>query len=204
MGLYARYIFPRIMHWSMSLPDLAEERRIALAGVSGDVLEIGFGSGMNLPHYPSNVRKITAVDANAGTFRLAARQLEQSPIEVEHFVLSSERLPMADASFDSVVSTFTLCSIADVAAALREVRRVLRPGGRYFFLEHGLSPDVKIARWQHRFSPLTRWLGEGCHLDRPIRRLVEAAAFQTVQCDEHELPSMGKLGGYLYRGAATW
>lgn len=202
MGLYARYIFPRIMHWSMSRPGLAEERRIALAGVSGDVLEIGFGSGLNLPYYPTDVRKLTAVDANTGTLALASRQLEQSAIEVEHFVLSSERLPMADASFDSVVSTFTLCSIADVASALREVRRVLRPGGRYFFLEHGLSSEPNVARWQHRCSPVTRWLGEGCHLDRPIRRLVEAAGFQVVQCDEHELPSMGKLGGYLYRGVA--
>ena len=110
---------------------------------------------------------------------------------------------MSDGSFDSVVSTFTLCSIRDVAAALREVRRVLRPGGRYFFLEHGLSPKLQIARWQRRCTPLTRWLGAGCHLDRPIRRLVEAAGFQVVQCDEHELPSMGSLGGYLYRGVAT-
>jgi ubiquinone/menaquinone biosynthesis C-methylase UbiE len=202
MGLYSRYIFPRIMHWSMSRPGLAEERRIALAGVSGDVLEIGFGSGLNLPHYPPHVRKITAVDSNAGTLRLAGRQLEQSPIKVEHTVQSSERLPMSNGSFDSVVSTFTLCSIADVAAALCEVRRVLRPGGRYFFLEHGLSREPRIARWQRRFSPITRWLGEGCHLDRPIRRQVEAAGFRAVECDEHELSAMGKLGGYLYRGVA--
>ena len=96
MGLYSRYIFPRLMHWSMSRPGLAEERRQALAGVSGDVLEIGFGSGMNLPHYPPDVRKITAVDSNAGTWPLAGRQLEQSPIEVAHIIQSSERLPMAD------------------------------------------------------------------------------------------------------------
>jgi ubiquinone/menaquinone biosynthesis C-methylase UbiE len=191
------------MHWSMSRPGLADERRRALADVSGDVLEIGFGSGLNLPHYPPQVRKITALDSNVGTLRLARHQLDQSPIEVEHLVLSSERLPMVDASFDSVVSTFTLCSIRDVAAALREVRRVLRPGGRYFFLEHGLNPEVKTARWQHRCTPLTRWLGAGCHLDRPIRQLVEVAGFQTVRCDEHELPSLGKLGGYLYRGVAT-
>jgi ubiquinone/menaquinone biosynthesis C-methylase UbiE len=203
MGFYARYIFPRIMHWSMSRPGLAEERRRVLAGVCGDVLEIGFGSGLNLPHYPPQVRKITTVDSNAGTLRLAARQLELSPIQVEHIIQTSERLPMADRSFDSVVSTFTLCSIADVAAALREVRRVLRPGGRYFFLEHGLSSEPKIARWQHRCTPITRWLGEGCHLDRPIRQLVEAAGFQAVHCDEHEFPSLGRLGGYLYRGMAT-
>ena len=110
---------------------------------------------------------------------------------------------MPDGTFDSVVSTFTLCSIREVTTALREVHRVLRPGGRYFFLEHGLSPESRIARWQHRCSPVTRWLGAGCHLDRPIRRLVEAAGFQAVQCDEHELASLGKLGGYLYRGAAT-
>ena len=130
MGFYSRYIFPRIMHWSMSQAGLAEERRRALAGVSGNVLEIGFGSGLNLPHYPSEVRRITAVDSNAGTLKLARRQLEESSIDVETVVQSGERLPIADSSFDSVVTTFTLCSIPDVIAALGEMRRVLKPGGR--------------------------------------------------------------------------
>jgi ubiquinone/menaquinone biosynthesis C-methylase UbiE len=202
MGLYSRYIFPRLMHWSMSRPGLAEERRQALAQVQGDVLEIGFGTGLNLAHYPPKARKITALDTNAVVLARAEEQLGESAIEVERLVGSSERLPMAAGSFDSVVSTFSLCSIRDVAAALGEVRRVLRPGGRFFFLEHGLSAEPRIARWQHRFTPITRWLGEGCHLDRPIRQLVEAAGFQRVDCDEHEFPSMGKLGGYLYRGVA--
>jgi ubiquinone/menaquinone biosynthesis C-methylase UbiE len=202
MGLYARYIFPRIMHWSMSQTGLAEERRRALEGVRGDVLEVGFGSGLNLPHYPSGVRRITAVDSNAGTLKLARQQLEGSPIEVEQVVQSGEQLPMKDATFDSVVTTFTLCSIPDVVAALGEMRRVLRPGGRYYFLEHGLSPEPRIARWQRWGTPITRWLGAGCHLNRPIRRLVEAAGFTVVLCDEYVSAAMPKLAGYLYRGVA--
>lgn len=203
MGLYGRYIFPRLMHWSMSRAALADERRRALTGVWGDVLEIGFGTGLNLPHYPPNVRKITAIDANPDTLRLAERQLAASPIEVERRVLTAERLPLPDQSFNSVVSTFTLCSIPHVMAALCEMRRVLKPGGRLFFLEHGLSPEPAIARWQHRGTPITRRLGEGCHLDRPIRRLVEEAGFDIERCDEHYLQGMPKLGGYLYRGVAV-
>jgi ubiquinone/menaquinone biosynthesis C-methylase UbiE len=202
MGFYARYIFPRLMHWSMSGPALADERRRALAEVSGDVLEIGFGTGLNLPHYPPHVRKITAIDANPGTLRLAERQLAASPIEVERRVVTAERLPLPNQSYDSVVSTFTLCSISDVVGALREMRRVLKPGGRFFFLEHGLSPEPGVARWQHRCTPITRWLGEGCHLDRPIRRLIEQAGFAVERCEEHYLAGMPKLGGYLYRGVA--
>jgi ubiquinone/menaquinone biosynthesis C-methylase UbiE len=129
--------------------------------------------------------------------------LAGSPIEVERRVVTAERLPLPDQSFNSVVSTFTLCSIPDVIAALREVRRVLNADGRFYFLEHGLSPEPGIARWQHRCTPLTRWLGEGCHLDRPIRRLVKEAGFEIERCEERYLAGMPKLGGYLYRGVAT-
>ena len=144
MGLYSRYIFPRLMHRSMSNPQLAEERRAALSEVRGDVLEIGFGTGLNLPYYPADVRRITAVDRNESTFRLAGEQIAASPIAVDWLPESSEQLSMSDASIDSVVSTFTLCSIKNVGLALAEVRRVLRRGGRYFFLEHGLSPAPRL------------------------------------------------------------
>jgi ubiquinone/menaquinone biosynthesis C-methylase UbiE len=203
MGLYSRYIFPRIMHWSMSRPAFAEERRRALADVEGKVLEIGFGTGLNLPHYPAGVQRIVAVDSNPGTLRLAKRQLQQSPIDVEHIGQSGERLSLADASFDSVVTTFTLCSIPNVIASLREMRRVLKPEGRYFFLEHGLSREPRIARRQHWGTPITRWLGAGCHLDRPIRRLVEEAGFRVTGCDEHYVEGLPKAAGYVYRGAAV-
>jgi ubiquinone/menaquinone biosynthesis C-methylase UbiE len=155
-----------------------------------------------LPHYPASVHKVVAIDPNIGTRRLAERQLAALPIQVEHHVLSSERLPMADASFDSVVSTFTLCRIKEIERALREVRRVLRNGGSFFFLEHGLSKETRIAQWQHRLTPIMRVVGEGCHLDRPIRRLIEQTGFRTVECEEDYLPGVPKLGGYLYRGRA--
>jgi ubiquinone/menaquinone biosynthesis C-methylase UbiE len=202
MGLYSRYIFPRLMHWSMSNPQLAEERRAALSEVRGDVLEIGFGTGLNLPYYPGDVRRITAVDRNESTFRLASEQIAASSIAVDWLSESSEQLSMSDASIDSVVSTFTLCSINHVGLALAEIRRVLRPGGRFFFLEHGLSPDHRIARLQACITPLTRCIGEGCRLNRPIRRLIEDAGFEIVRCDEHYSPAMPKLAGYLYRGWA--
>jgi ubiquinone/menaquinone biosynthesis C-methylase UbiE len=202
MGFYARHIFPRLMHWSMSQRGFAEQRRKALAEVRGEVLEIGFGTGLNLAHYPEPVRKITAIDASEAMPRFAAAQIADSRIEVEHHTLSSERLPMADESFDSVVSTFTLCSIGELGAALAEIKRVLRPRGRFFFLEHGLSPEVRVARWQHRLTPLSRMFGEGCHLDRPIRRLVEQSPLRIMRCEQYYLEGMPKLGAYLYRGVA--
>jgi ubiquinone/menaquinone biosynthesis C-methylase UbiE len=203
MGFYARHIFPRLMHWSMSRPEFAEQRRLALADVAGEILEIGFGTGLNLPAYPDHVRKITAVDRSQHMGRLAARQLGSTAIEVELQTSSAEQLPMDAATFDSVVSTFTLCSIADLDAAFREIRRVLKSSGRFFFLEHGLSPQPRIARWQHRLSPISRWLGEGCNMDRPIRRLVENGGFRIELCEEFYVPRAPKLGGYLYRGVAS-
>lgn len=199
MGFYARYVFPRLMDWSLSRPQLAAQRRAALAGAAGEVLEIGFGTGLNLPFYPAAVRRIRAVDANAATWRLAQPRLAATSIAVEHQVLDGARLPWPDNAFDSVVSTFTLCSIARVDEALAEVRRVLKPGGRFFFLEHGLSRDLTVARWQRRLTPLVRLIGQGCHLDRPIRRLVEAH-LAVDQCDEHYVPGLMRVGGYFYRG----
>lgn len=202
MGIRAKYIFPRLMHWSMSRPGLDDERKKLLALVKGEVLEIGFGTGLNLPHYPAHVKKLVAVESNAATWRLAEQQLQASPIDVQPIFQSGEILPFGDRQFDSVVTTFTLCSIRDVAAALREIRRVLRPDGCYFFLEHGLSSDRQVARWQHRFTPLTKWLGEGCHLDRPIGTLIRSARFEFDRYEEGYLKSMPKLGGYLFRGVA--
>ena len=202
MGICSKYIFPRLMHWSMSRPGLADERKKLLALVEGKVLEIGFGTGLNLPHYPAHVKKLVAVESNADTWRLAEQQLQASPIDVQPIFQSGEILPFGDRQFDTVVTTFTLCSIRDVAAALREIRRVLRLDGRYLFLEHGLSREPTVARWQHRFTPLTKWLGEGCHLDRPIGTLIRSADFEFDRYEEGNLDSMPKLGGYLYRGAA--
>ena len=139
MGLYSRVVFPRLCDWVMSDPRMAGLRSELLADVGGEVLEIGFGTGLNLPHYPEHVRRITTVDPNPGMNRLARRRIAEGGIDVDQRVLSGEALPFEDGTFDCVVSTWTLCSIPDAGRALGEVYRVLRPGGRFVFLEHGLS-----------------------------------------------------------------
>src|SRR3954449_7678697 len=164
MGIYSRIIFPRLCDWVLNDPRMAKLRREALADVGGEVLEIGFGTGLNLPHYPEHVRRITTVDPNLGMSRLARRRIARSGIEVDQRVLSGEALPFEDESFDSVVSTWTLCSIPDVRRALGEVYRVLKPGGGFVFLEHGLSDDPKIQRWQRRVNPIQRGLAGGWRL----------------------------------------
>jgi ubiquinone/menaquinone biosynthesis C-methylase UbiE len=174
-----------------------------LAAVEGNILEIGFGTGLNLPHYPRHVRKITTVDPNPGMHRKAKKRIEQTGIEVEQRVLSSERLPFDDNVFDCTVSTFTLCSIEDVNKALSEVYRVLRPGGRFFLLEHGLCPEPKIQKWQRRLNWLQMHVGGGCRLDRNIRQLVTTQPFAAVEMNEFLMEKTPRTHGYMYRGVAT-
>jgi len=200
---YSEVIFPRLCDLFLSRPYVAQHRHRLLASADGDVLEIGFGTGLNLAHYPDQVRKITTVDPNAGMHRLAQRRVRRSRIAVEQRVLSGERLPFEDNRFDCAVSTFTLCSIDHVSQAVSEVRRVLRPGGRFLFLEHGLSPEPGIQNWQHRLNWLERRLGDGCRLDRNMKALVAEQPFSSVAVDEFYLEHTPKTHGYLYRGAAT-
>jgi ubiquinone/menaquinone biosynthesis C-methylase UbiE len=204
MRLYDRHILPWLLDRAMRRQSLAAQRREALSQVSGDVLEIGFGSGLNLPFYPPHVRRLTAVEPHLGMSSRARGNLAASEIAVNTLgVGADERLPLPDDSFDSVVSTWTLCTIGDVAAALREVHRVLRPGGRFFFLEHGLSPDARVARWQHRLTPLVRRLGGGCHLDRDIAGIVRTSPLSVERCETFYLPEELRIGGHMYRGAAS-
>jgi ubiquinone/menaquinone biosynthesis C-methylase UbiE len=170
---------------------------------SGEVLEIGFGTGLNLPHYPPHIRKITTVDPSVGMNRLAQKQIAASGMMVDQRVLSSERLPFADNTFDTAVSTFTLCSIAAVDQAVAEVHRVLKPGGRFLFLEHGLCPDPKVQKWQRRLNYLEMRLADGCHLDRNIKALVCSQPFATVEVDEFYMGEVPRTHGYMYRGIAT-
>jgi ubiquinone/menaquinone biosynthesis C-methylase UbiE len=187
----------------MDRPFLAKHRQQLLATVYGDVLEIGFGTGLNLPHYPAQVSRITTVDPNAGMHRLAQRRVKRSKIEVDQRVLGGERLPFEGDRFDCAVSTFTLCSIEDVGQALSEVYRVLRPGGRFLFLEHGLSPKPNVQKWQRRLNWLEMHLADGCHLDRNMKELVAAQPFSSVEVEEFYLEQTPKTHGYLYRGIAT-
>lgn len=202
VGVYSQVIFPRLCDLLLDRPAVARRRRDVLAQTCGEVLEIGFGTGLNLPNYPAHVRKITTVDPNAGMHRLARRRIEKSRIEVTHHALSGERLSFADGSFDCVVSTFTLCSIDDVARALAEAYRVLKPGGKFLFLEHGLSPEPGVQKWQRRLNWLESLLADGCRLDRDVKELLAALPFR-VTVEAAYLPGLPKTHGYLYSGVGS-
>lgn len=203
MGLYSSVIFPRILNVVMSSGYMKKARTAVLSEVSGDIFEIGFGTGLNLPHYPQGVKKITTVDVNPGMNKLAQRQIDASDIEVEHTVLNGEKLPMEDASFDSVVCTWTLCSIADVNSAMREVHRVLRPGGKFFFVEHGLSDEAKVRKWQNRLTPPWKIIGDGCHLNRNIKEIILDNKFSFLEFENYYMEKSPKFAGYLYQGVAS-
>jgi ubiquinone/menaquinone biosynthesis C-methylase UbiE len=203
MGFFSQVIFPLLCDFGLDRPFVAKYRRELLAHASGNILEIGFGTGLNLPCYPSHVRKITTVDPNVGTYRRARRRIKQAGIEVDRRILGGERLPFEDGSFDCVVSTFTLCSIEEVAQALREVYRVLQAGGKFLLLEHGLSPEVNVQKWQHRLNGLQMRLAGGCHLDRDMRALVTTQPFASVNIDEFYIEKTPRTHGYMYRGVAT-
>jgi ubiquinone/menaquinone biosynthesis C-methylase UbiE len=182
---------------------LARHRRQLLAAAHGDVVEIGFGTGLNLPYYLKGVRKLTAVDPNPGMHRLAQKRIKQTTIEVDQHVVGGERLPFEDNRFDCAVSTFTLCSIEDVAQALREAYRVLKSGGTFLFLEHGLSREPSVQKWQRRLNWLQVRLANGCHLDRNMQELVATQPFASVDVREFYLERTPKTHGYIYRGNAV-
>ncbi len=192
MGLYSETIFPWLLDRALGHPAIEARRRALVAAAAGDVLEIGFGTGATLPHYdPLLVRSLTVIEPSAGMSARAAGRIAASPIPVRAVSGGGEALPFADASFDAVVICLTLCSVEDPAAVLAEVRRVLRLGGRLHFLEHVLSPDAGIARWQRRLTPIQRVIGVGCHLDRDTPALVRAAGFALGPVELQLEPAFG-------------
>jgi SAM-dependent methyltransferase len=202
VGLYAQHVFPRLMEWTLGAEVPARERARVLRDVRGDVLEIGFGTGLNLPHYPPAVTRLTIIDdADVLRARVDAR-IAAVPFPVERAQLTAERLPFATGRFDFVVSTWTLCTIPDVVAALRESRRVLRPDGRLIFLEHGRSDDPRVARWQDRLNPIQNVIACGCHLNRAIDTLVRAAGLEITELERYVLPGMPRAFAEMYRGSA--
>ena len=203
MGFYEDRILPHILNLAMSTKDVQGERKHCLEHVSGDVLEVGFGTGHNLPFYPSGVTKVVGVDPSQKSAQLARKRIAAAPFPVEFVGLSAEKLPLPDASYNTVVSTFTLCSIPDVAGALREVRRVLKPGGRLYFVEHGRSDDPKVRKWQDRLNGIEQTIFGGCNFNRPIAALINQAGLEIEQCENAYLHGAPRFAGYLYRGVAT-
>jgi ubiquinone/menaquinone biosynthesis C-methylase UbiE len=183
MGWYREHVLPRLVDRACGTAELRAWRRNVVVGLEGDVVEIGFGSGLNVPLYPAEVRRVFAVEPAATARRLAEQRVAEAAVEVEHVGLRGEEIPLEDASCDAALSTFTLCTIPDVAQALAEVRRVLKPGGALHFLEHGRSPDPSVARWQERLEPMQRRLADGCHLTRIPDELVAAAGFELVRVE---------------------
>ncbi|MEA5596430.1 class I SAM-dependent methyltransferase [Rivularia sp. UHCC 0363] len=201
MGFYSQKIFPYLLDWSLSDSTFSKYRQEVLAEVEGDVLEIGFGTGLNLSYYPDDIHKIITVDNNPGVHQLAQKRIEKSSITVDHRILSGENLPMADNTFDSVVSTWTLCSIEKVEQAVKEIHRVLKPSGKFFFIEHGLSNEPSIQIWQNRLTPVQKIIADGCHLNRNIRSIVEQQ-FGRVDLEEFYVDKTPKFLGYMYKGVA--
>jgi len=202
MGFYADHVFPHLMDWTLGTRRFQERREQALASAQGHVLEIGFGTGLNLPHYPHKVTSLTALDPATLLPRKVARRISQRSLPVELVRLSAETLPFEDGRFDCAVSTWTLCTIPDPVAALREVRRVLKPGGTYVFLEHGRSDDARVAKWQDFFNPVQRVIACGCNLNRPIDALISQGGLKIDRLDRFLLPGVPRIVGEMYRGVA--
>jgi ubiquinone/menaquinone biosynthesis C-methylase UbiE len=205
MGVWAERVVPRLTEKALSSDEVGELRDATCAGLHGRVLEIGFGSGLNLPHYPPEVSRVDAVEPADAAWRLSRARRERSRIRVERTGLDGQRLQAEDASYDAVLSTFTLCTIPDVAAALAEVRRVLRPGGSLHFVEHGLAPDPEVVVWQKRLEPLQKRVFAGCHLTRDVPALVRGAGLDVTDLTASYLPGprASRPWSYGYQGQAV-
>jgi len=201
VGLYREHILPRLVDRACGTGELKRWRKQVTAGLSGTVVEIGFGSGLNMPAYPPEVALVYAVEPAATARRLAEPRIAESHVRVEHIGLHGESIPLDDGSCDGALSTFTLCTIPGVETALAEVFRVLRPGGRFHFLEHGLSPEASVATWQRRIEPVQKRLADGCHLTRDPTQLVIDAGFE-IERVESRHASGPKPWTWFTEGAA--
>jgi SAM-dependent methyltransferase len=205
VGIWSDQVVPRATDLLLAAGDIARVRAEALSGLGGDVVEVGFGSGLNLPYYPAQVSRVLAVEPSGVARALAGRRVGAAAVPVRYVGSDAQELALEPASVDAAVSTFTLCTIPDPRRALAELRRVLKPGGSFRFVEHGLSPNPRIARWQHRLTPIQRRVAAGCHLDRPIEALVRQAGFELASLRTEELAAPGplRLLGHLSIGVAT-
>ena len=202
MGLYARYVLPRLTDLVMRNQVQAEERAKLVPLASGVVLEIGIGSALNLPFYRPGVEKVYGLDPSRELWRIGRRRAEAALFPVEFLHGSAERIPLGDAVVDTVVTTWTLCTIPDPAAALAEVKRVLKPAAALVFVEHGWAPDRHVQLWQSRLTPVWKRVAGGCHMNREIDRLIGDAGFHFRRLDKG-YANGPKILAYLYKGVAT-
>ena len=203
MGLYADFVLPWCIELSCGMKALDPERERVAAGLHGNVLEVGFGSGLNLPHMPAAVTRVLAVEPSARARRIAQKRIDAARCPVEFAGLNAEGVQLEDASADCALSTFTLCTIPDVERALTEIRRILKPRGSLFVLEHGVAPDPTVARWQGRLNGFQRVIAGGCNLNRDIRALLARTGFAADAIASSYFAKMPRTHGYLYSGAAA-
>ncbi|HWC16717.1 MAG TPA: class I SAM-dependent methyltransferase [Terriglobales bacterium] len=202
MGFYARYVLPRLIDLAMRNKDASRLRTECVPKARGEVLEIGIGSGLNLPFYSSQVRRVYGIDPSGELQRMAAKKASEVPFELTLFQQSAEeRLPLADSSIDTIVMTWSLCSIPNPAAALQQMRLVLKPDGRLLFVEHGRSPDANVVAWQDRITPFWKRISGGCHLNRKVDDLIRAAGFCITEQGNFYLPGPRPMT-YIYQGVA--
>lgn len=203
MGLYSRYLLPKVVHCACGMKPNMRQREKVVPHARGRVLEVGSGSGLNLPFYDSaKVTKIWALDPSPEMTRIAQQAARSLRLEVEFIGLPADDIPLDDKSIDTVVVTYTLCTIPDTAPALRQMARVLRPGGEFIFCEHGAAPDTNVRRWQERLNPLWKKVGGGCNLNRPIPALIEAGGFRIKTVETMYIPGW-RPASFNYWGAAT-
>lgn len=202
MGFYSDRILPRLVEWTLSAGQFKKLRRTFLFGLSGTVLEVGFGSGLNLPFYPEGVERILACDPAQLGREMAKDRLATTHIPVEFVGLDGQELPLDDGAVDHVVSTWTLCTIPDVHKALAEIKRVLKSGGSLHFLEHGRATDEKLARWQDRLNPIHKRIAGGCRLNRRIDELIDSSGLDTKRLENFFIKG-ASVGGFMYGGVAV-
>ena len=203
MGFYQERVLPRIIDKACGPATTGPRRERVCAGLHGDVVELGFGTGLNVPFYPAAVASVAAVEPSDTAWQLARSRVDGGTVPMRRSGVDGQRLPLDDASFDCALSSWTLCTIPDATAALTEVRRVLRPGGTLHFVEHGIAPDDDVRRWQHRLEPVQKRLFGGCHLTRAIPGLVRDAGFTITELDEFYTPGWPRSTNATYLGVAA-
>jgi len=203
MTFYEKHCLPHLIHFACGLQSIARQRRKVVPLAEGRVLEVGMGGALNLPFYdPGKVDFIWGLEPSEGMRKLARKNLQLSPIEVKWIALPAGEIPLDDESVDTVLLTFTLCTIPDWQAALHQMRRVLKPEGKLVFCEHGAAPDETIRRWQARLTPCWKRIAGGCHLDRPIPEYIEEAGFRIAEMESAYLPGVPRIAGFNTWGTA--
>jgi len=204
MGFYDRYVLPHVIGFACGTPPICKQREKVVPLACGRVLEVGMGAGANLPYYDADrVSHVWGLEPSEGMRRRAQKNLAISAVDVEWLDLPGEEIPLEDDSADSVLVTYTLCTIPDFAAALAQMHRVLKPGGKLIFCEHGAAPDASVRRWQDRINPVWKKFSGGCNLNRPIPSCLERAGFSVLKLESMYLPGTPRVAGFNYWGIAT-